>query len=134
MDKLGISLFLLLIFVCPYFLYRNGLLQIKCTRAIGYIGSVGNSYKNYHKATVIGCSGSIRRVLKFKENREYGFILNSDISKGVLNVNILDSNKNIILRLDDKTKQVSITIHQKEKYYLIIKYTKVDGKYELSWR
>lgn len=95
---------------------------------------MGNSYKNYHRATVIGCSGFIKRVLKFKEKREHTFILNAAISKGALSINILDSNKTVVLMLDNETKQGSIMANQNERYYLVINYDKTEGNYELSWK
>lgn len=132
------KLWVIIPFLCPiiitYLLYINGYFQLKFTRAIVYMGSMGNLYKNYHKATIVGCSGSIKRRLKFKKNKESIFILNSAISKGTLTVNVLDSKKNIILTLDNENKTGHIMVNQNERYHLVIKYDKADGNYELNWK
>lgn len=133
MGKIWECIVVCFIFGVGYFLYRNGFIGLKFTRAMSYVGMIGNSYKDYHKASVVGCSGCIKRVLKFKDNRTYTFTLKAMVSKGDLYITLLDANKNVLLELTQETPQACITVHPKERYYLVIKYIKTDGKYELNW-
>lgn len=52
------------------------------------------------------------------------------MSKGDVCITLFDANKNVLLTLDQETQQGCITPDPKKKYYLVIKYAKMDGKYE----
>ncbi len=133
MEKLWLLFFLLFPFVLIYLLYLGGFVQLKFTRAVGYIGCDGNSCKNYHKASVECCSGYLKRVLKFKQDGELVFSFNPAITAGTVKVDVLDSNKNTILSLDDENRTGKINVKQNEKYRLVILYDKANGSYEVNW-
>lgn len=134
MEKLWVVGFFLFAFLLAYLLYRNGYLEIKSKGAVGYVGALGNSCGKMHKARLVSCSGSIKRVLKLKENRDYHFILNAAIAKGDLTVKILDSKKNRILTLNHENKEGHILSGQGKRYYLVINYDNTDGTYQLTWK
>ena len=80
-----------LIFILPligvliYLLYVGGYLVINSKSAVMYIGS-----RRGKRAQFSGCNGYIKRVVKFKENREYHFVLSTELSKGEVSVELWD--------------------------------------------
>lgn len=116
-----------------YLLYITGYIEIKLKRAIIYIGAEGNSYKNHHKAKVVACSGFVRRVIRLKENKAYIFSFHSVISKGNIKVELRDTKRKLMLSLDKNNKEGTIHSDRKGRYYLVIKFDKADGDYELTW-
>ena len=89
--------------------------------------------KTYNKARFTACSGSVRRYLKFKENRKYIFTLDAEISTGSVTAELLDSRKNVVFTLTDGDREGVLYPEAYERYLLIIRLRKAGGKYELIW-
>ncbi len=133
MEKLStIITIILLIGVLFYVLYINGYMVIKSISAIAFIGSIGR-FKNRSKATFLACNGYIKKVIKFKESREYQFIFNCTISKGDIVVEVQNRHKETVLVLDTVHRNGVLDAHCAERYYLILKFKKADGSFELTW-
>ena len=123
-----------LIFILPlmgalmYLLYVGGYLVINAKSAVMYIGSGRGN-----RARFSGCNGYIKRVVKFKENREYHFVLSTELSKGEVSIELLDRSGMSVLCLDSSTGEGSITPVAKRRYDLVIRFQAASGSYELDW-
>lgn len=111
-----------------YILYINGYLVIQSKRAIMFVGSGRGK-----KARFSGCTGYIKRVVKFEENREYYFSLSTELSKGEVSVELLDRNGKSVLPLDCSKGTGYIMAEARRRYDLVIRFQSASGKYELDW-
>lgn len=126
---MGKLIFILpLIGVLMYLLYIGGYLVINSKSAVMYIGSGRGK-----RARFSGCNGYIKRVVKFKENREYHFTLSTELSKGEVSVELLDKRGMSVLCLDSGVGEGSITPEAKKRYDLVIRFQSASGSYELDW-
>ena len=108
------------------FLYNQGYMVFKSIRAVTFIGSMkGNS------ARFSSCSGYMKRVIKFKEDGTYTFILDAELSKGDMSVELIDSTKQKIMQLNCSNRRASITVEKKKKYYLVINFRAATGRYAI---
>ena len=108
------------------FLYSQGYMVFKSISAVAFIGSTrGNS------ARFTSCSGYMKRVIKFKADGTYTFVLDTELSKGDMSVELLDFTKQKIMQLNCSKRSDSITVEKKKKYYLVINFRSATGKYTL---
>ncbi|MBQ3193398.1 MAG: hypothetical protein IJB59_07525 [Oscillospiraceae bacterium] len=108
------------------FLYSQGYMVLKSTSAVAFIGSTkGNS------ARFSSCSGYMKRVIRFKADGTYTFVLDAELSKGDMSVELLDSTKQKIMQLNCSNRSGSITVEKKKKYYLVINFSSATGRYTL---
>ncbi|MBQ6934371.1 MAG: hypothetical protein IJN37_08320 [Clostridia bacterium] len=123
---------LLLIFallgVVMYLLYINGYMMLNSKKALTFIGS-----QRGKKASFTACNGWIRRVLRVKESRKYVFDLDLQLSKGEMQVVLLDEGKNEIAWLDESRRTASLELTAGKRYYLVFRFAKATGKYELKY-
>lgn len=115
-----------------YILYINGYLIINAKKAVMFVGTIRGN--RGCKANFTSCAGTIKRIIRFKESKTYHFELISQLSKGELLVEILDSAKQPILRLDGNNQSADINVNAKQRYYMVFRFHSATGKYELSWR
>ena len=73
----------------------------------------------------------MKRVIKFKEEGTYTFVLDAELSKGDMSVELLDSTKQKIMQLNCSNRSASITVEKKKKYYLVINFKSATGRYAL---
>lgn len=111
-----------------YILYHNGLLVMQAKRAVMFAGGRGCK-----KATFISCSGYIRRVVKFRESKRYRFELNTELSKGEVQMELCEAGKGEILRLDGQMQSGEVFVGKGNRYYLTVRFQSASGKYELDW-
>ena len=98
----------------------------KSISAVAFLGSAkGNSAK------ITSCTGYIKRIIKFKTDGTYTFILDVELSKGDMLIELLDSTKQIIMQLNCQNKKASIEVEKNKKYYLIINFKSATGRYAL---
>ena len=108
------------------FLYNQGYMVSKSISAVAFIGSAkGNS------ATVTSCTGYIKRVIRFQVDGTYTFMLDAELSKGDMSVELLDSTKQKMMQLNCSNQNVSITVEKNKKYYLVINFKSATGRYSL---
>ena len=99
---------------------------INSKSAVSFFGSTrGNS------ARFTSCSGYMKRIVRFKADGTYTFILDADLSKGDMSVELLDSTKQKIMQLNCANRSASITVEKKKKYYLVINFRSATGRYAL---
>jgi len=111
-----------------YLLYINGYMVMSRKRALTFIGS-----QRGKKASFTACNGYIRRVFKVKESRKYVFDLDLQLSKGEMQVILLDEGKNEIAWLDESRRTASPELTAGKRYYLVFRFTKASGRYELKY-
>ena len=108
------------------FLYNQGYMVLKSTSAVAFAGSMkGNS------ARFTSCSGYMKRVIKFKADGTYTFVLDAELSKGDMSVELLDSTRQKIMQLNCSNRSGSITVEKQKKYYLVIFFRSATGRYAL---
>ena len=129
MDKAFTSIALLIVMgIVLYLLYINGYLAANAKRAIMYVGFMGG-----RKAAFTSCTGYTKRVIKFRENKDVHFQFDLKLSKGDVTMELLDSAKQCILKLDRTNTNAVIPIHAKKRYYLVFRFKSASGSYLLSW-
>lgn len=120
------------IIVMIYVLYVNGLCAIRAIRAVSFFGNL--TKYGVCKATVAGCSGYIKRIIKFNENGIYQYILESNIKKGDLEVRIFDTKKEQKIVLNKEHPKANITVKGKQRYYMLVNFQTVTGTFTVSWQ
>ena len=116
-----------------YALYVNGYLWISSKSALVFIGSSSFTKRNRVSATVKKCSGYVKRIVRLKEQREYVFVFDSQITKGSVTAEILSEDKQALLTLDETNPSGVIVSNGKSRYRLVLRFSNADGKYELFW-
>lgn len=121
----AILLFLILTAVFV-FLYHQGYMVVKSTSAVSFIGSIrGNG------ARFTSCSGNLKRIVRFQTDGTHTYILDADLSKGSMSVELLDAAGHKIMQLTSASPQASIAVEKKKKYYLVIRFQSASGRYSL---
>lgn len=127
----GFALLFILSFIL-YFLYINGFCTVSCGTFLFIMGSMGY-FRDRCKIKFSHCSGYVKKVIKFKEDKIYKFTFDGEIKTGEVNVQILDRNKKIILELDKSNCIKEHKFFKKERYYLVFNFKKSDGNVILNW-
>lgn len=80
------------------------------------------------------CTGWVRHMGYFYENRIYAFALDTQLTKGNAEVLLLDQNKQPLLKFDRQNPIRSTHLdRQNSRYYLQWKFHSAFGKCELHW-
>ena len=114
--------------IVMYLLYRNGWMILSSKSAVTFIGS--NRGKS---ATFSGCSGSIKRIVRCTEDREYHFSLDAALTKGDMSVSLLGPDKRELLQLTESMPQGSVTLEKGARYTLVLRFRSATGRYALQW-
>ena len=107
-------------------LYDQGCMVINSKTAASYIGSPRGT-----GAQFISCNGSIKRIVRFKAAGTYTFVLNAELSKGDMSLELQNSAREPIMHLDPAHPTATIAVERKKKYYLITKFKNATGSF--SW-
>ena len=124
--KLGVLC--LVMGIVMYLLYRNGWMILSSKSAVTFIGS--NRGKS---ATFSGCSGSIKRIIRCAEDREYRFFLDAALTKGDISVSLLGPDKRELLQLTESMPQGSVTLEKGKSFTLVLRFRSATGRYALQW-
>ena len=108
------------------FLYNRGYMVVKSLSAVTFIGSSKGTGAN-----VTSCSGYIKRIVRFRESGTLSYYLDAELSKGDILVELLDSGKHSIMKLNRENNHASITVESKKKYYLVVNFKSATGCYSL---
>ena len=121
------TLFMLpLILALLFFLYFRGLISVKCTRSLYWVGTIFSaSYKS--------CYGRIIRIIRPSESRNYLICFSSQLTKGTVRAELLDKNKVCLLVLEGHMNQ-ELHLEQGEKYYLVLHLKNADGAHHFEMR
>lgn len=108
------------------FLYNRGYMVAKSLSAVTFIGSSKGAGANF-----TSCSGYIKRIIRFRESGTLYYYLDAELSKGDILVELLDSDKQSIMKLNRENNHASITVESKKKYYLVVNFKSATGRYSL---
>ena len=114
--------------IVMYLLYRNGWMILSSKSAVTFIG-----HNRGKSATFSGCSGSIKRIVRCKEDREYRFFLDVALTKGDMSVTLLGPDKKELLHLTGDEPRASINLEKGTRYTLVLRFRSATGRYALQW-
>ena len=113
----------------PY--YWGAIATTKCIKAIVFVFLPG---KAADQVKLDACTGWVRHMGRFHENRIYAFTLDAQLTKGQAEVLLLDQNKQPLLQLSGQNPTQSIHLDgQTNRYYLQWKFQHASGRCELHW-
>ena len=96
----------------PYFL---GIAVTKCITAVLFVFQPG---KSRDRVLLDACTGWVRHMGRFYESRAYAFVLDTNLSKGNVEVSLLDKRKQPLLRLTGQSPAQVISLDGKSRYYI----------------
>jgi len=70
---------------------------------------------------------------RFYESRTYTFVLDAQLSKGDVELLLLDKKKQPLLKLNRQFPSQTIDLDEKNRYYLRWEFKNASGKCELRW-
>ena len=120
------------VLVFVWIFYENGYLSIQSKRALFFKGRLYMAGRK-GKAEVKGCTGCEKGILKVKEDGQIEFEFSSDVSLGRVWTEILDKDKNEIIRLEGTYDRKTFFAEGGKKFFVVVRFEKADGKYELKW-
>ncbi len=112
----------------PYF--WGGIAEAKSIRAILYVFRPG---KSRDRVALDTCTGRVRHMGRFYESRTYTFTLDAQLSKGDVELLLLDQKKQPLLKLNRQLTSQTIGLNGKSRYYLRWEFMRATGKCELRW-
>ncbi|MBQ8590253.1 MAG: hypothetical protein IJ486_07340 [Firmicutes bacterium] len=121
-------LLIVIMVIIFYILYQNGYMVTKAIRSIKFIGT-----ERGKKASFKACTGTLKRIVRFRESRIYTFTLYTELEKGKVELYLLDSEKNEVLKLDQMITEEAVMLDGVEKYTMVIKLESASGYYEIEW-
>lgn len=124
-------LILLLLPVIYYVLYINGYMISGSKSAKAFVGK--NRGTNAFWTQFVECSGTLKKVAKFRKSKEYKFHLDAGLADGAISIELLDKEKNVIMKLTPETPDAGFTVDKKQRYYLVYKFENATGSYEMTW-
>ena len=112
-------------------LYNSGYMVTGSKTAKVFVGK--NRGTNAYWMQFVECSGELKRMVRFRNSKEYHFYLDASISLGTVSIEILDKEKNVILRLTPEQPEASMMADSAQKYYTVYKFENASGAYEMRW-
>ena len=117
--------------VIYYVLYINGYMITGSKSAKAFVGK--NRGTKAYWTQFVDCSGELKKVARFRKEKEYKFFLDVGLSYGNVAIELLDKEKNVIMSLTPETPEGSITVDKKQRYYMVYKFENATGSYEMRW-
>lgn len=102
-----------------------GLVQRKT--ALLYVSSLSGN-----RARFIRCNGEVRRTAAVRKDGLHTFTLDTKLTKGMLSVTLLDSEKQPILTLTSEHRSETATVCKDKRYFLLFTFAHASGSYELT--
>ena len=113
----------------PY--YWGAIATTKCIKALLFVFLPG---KTGDRVKLDACTGWVRHMARFYENRSYTFTLDAQLTKGEAEVLLLDQKKQPILKLSRQNPSQSIHLEgETSLHYLQWTFQHASGKCELHW-
>ena len=122
--------FSVVVFAFIYILYCQGFAVLRRTTAIMIVFRHG---KNADKATLDSCTGWVKHAGKFRESKIYEFFLDAQLSKGDVEVILLDRKKQPLMNLTPQSPTYKVELDVRDRYYLRWEFKGATGKCELRW-
>ncbi len=89
--------------------------------------------KNKDRVTLNACTGWVKHMGRFYESRTYTFVLDAQLTKGDVELLLLDKNKQPLWKLNRQSSSQTIDLDAKNRYYLRWEFKNASGKCELRW-
>ena len=124
-------LIVLLLPVIYYVLYINGYMVVGSKSARVFVGK--NRGTNAYWSQFADCNGTLKRVARFRNSKEYKFHLDAGLADGTISVELLDKEKNVIMKLTPENPDASFVVDKKQRYYMVYKFEHATGSYEMTW-
>ena len=124
-------LILLLLPIIYFLLYNTGYMVSGSKTAKVFVGK--NRGTNAYWMQFVECSGELKRMVRFRHSKEYKFTLDASVSLGTVSIEILDKEKNVVLRLTPEQPEASMLADSGKKYYTVYKFEDATGTYEMRW-
>ena len=111
-----------------YLLYQNGWMILSSKTAASFVGSRGAKAASFSR-----CSGSVKRIVRFPEDREYTVTLNAALTAGTMTASLLGPDKNEMFCLGGDRTSATVTLEKQKRYTLILRFHSATGRYDLQW-
>ena len=74
--------------------------------------------KNTDRAALDSCTGWVKYMGGFHESKTYEFTLDAQLSKGIVEIILLDKNKQQLMKLNQQSPTERIKLKAETRYYL----------------
>ena len=111
-----------------YVLYWNGYLTVSVKKSVLFIGSMGAK-----RAKFASCTGFIKKIVRFQADTTYIFTLETQLTKGELTVELLDSQKQELMCLNSQNSRAAVAVQQGKRYDLVFHFQSATGRYAIRW-
>jgi len=118
------------VFAFIYILYCQGFAVLRRTSAIMIVFRRG---KRADKATLDSCTGWVKHAVRFRESETHEFILDAQLSKGNVEVTLLNRKKQPLMKLTPQSPRCKVDSDVRNRYYLRWEFKSATGKCELRW-
>lgn len=112
-------------------LYLRSLMESKSVAAVLYAHRPGRAAD---RLTLDSCTGWVRHAGYFPESGTYAFTLDTRLSRGTVEVKLLDREKRPLMRFSPQSPTGKIALDAKGRYYLRWELKGATGRCELRWR
>ena len=124
-------LILVMLPIIFYVLYSNGYMVLGKKTAKIFVGK--NRGTNAYWSQFGECDGELKKVARFRNSKEYKFHLDVGLAEGTVSVELLDKDKNVIMKLTPENPEASFAVDKKQRYYMVYKFEHATGSYEMTW-
>ena len=108
-----------------YVLYQFGLITLDVKRSTVYIASQLSSRARYRS-----CTGTVRRILRFREAKSVSFTLNASLEKGTVTVDISGGDQHLLL--DAENPSATLSVQPGVRYTQIIRFNDATGEHTIT--
>ena len=129
--QLGFLMFGALTGAAAYLLYCRGIAVTKSVAALLFVFRTG---KDGDRAALDSCTGWVRHMGRFHQGQAYQFCFEAQLSKGEVEVSLLDRDKRPLLTLNRQSPTGTIKLEESGRYYLRWEFQNATGQCELNWR
>jgi hypothetical protein len=110
-----------------WLLYQNGLMVVNSKRAVSFVGR-----DRGRRASFTACTGTIRRIVRFPQSKNLRVVFSPVLTKGSVAVELQNSQKQTLLRLDEVCPTGSIFVEKGQRYHLVFHFRSATGEYSLQ--
>ena len=110
-----------------WLMYQNGLMVLNSQRALSFVGS-----DRGRRASFTACTGTVRRILRFSESKTLRVVFSPVLTKGSVTMELLNSQKQTLLLLDETHPTGSISVEKGLRYHLVFHFQSATGEYSLQ--
>lgn len=116
---------ILLLLLALFVLYQCGLITFDIKRSTVYIATQLCSRARYRS-----CTGTVRRILRFREAKDVSFSLNASLEKGTVTVEISGGAQHLLL--DAENSSGTLSVRPGVKYTQVIRFSDATGEHTIT--